>query len=66
MRQYQSAKTMTLVSHNKAPENRSCTGDSLCEGKAWTNSTTELTSATVMIELMAKPRMRFRESRPIR
>ena len=57
---------MTLVSHNKAAENRSWSGGSLCEGKAWTNSTTELISAMVIIELMAKPRVRLTETFPSR
>ena len=65
-RQYHNAKTITLVSQSNAPERRSWSGASLCDGKARTNRITEPISASVVMPLMAIPSARFSERFPLR
>ncbi len=56
-RQYQSAKTRTLLSQRAAPEPRSFIAGSLCAGSVVMSRTTELMSESVMMELITVPRM---------
>src|SRR5204863_6925293 len=65
-RQYQSAKTSTLVNQSSAPEHKSATGGSLCEGTAATSKPTDAISARVITLLMMMPSTRFKECLPMR
>src|SRR6266705_803950 len=65
-RQYQSAKTSTFVSQSNAPESKSWSGDSLCDGNARTNRITDPTNASVVIPLIKSPSARLSERFPVR
>ncbi len=64
-RQYQRAKTSTLVAQSAAPEPSKRNGASLWEGSAMTSRTTEAINARVMTALAINPRMQLSETRPV-